>query len=527
MANVTGKVYKADGVAPAAAGGVQYTGCGKSYLAVIDTQGIFLFQNILLPCSSFTLYMEDAEGIGIGYASGSLGTGDSGKTVDVGTVILDDKAIAVAAVTPVNGTVDVPITSSVHISFSEKARASTITSANAYLKKGSATISSALAFDADGMGVTVAPAQPLTGMTLYTVYVTTGVTDLIGRQLLQTFTSTFTTIDNTPPAVLSVSPGNNATGTSQDAVVRVTFSETIDPAFTDGIKLLLNGTPISARLDLIQGGTVAALTPLSLLLTDSIYNVSVSGVRDIAGNQLVSPFISIFTTIDTIAPTVSALTTSGDLIKGNTVTVTATVDADTASVDFMVDGVLAFTDSTAPFAYSMPLAREGQAVVKAVARDQAGNRNPNSPWAKEISFTVAGDTAPLLTITAPAEENQVSTNTPVSVTVTATDDLLVSAVTLTAVMNGQTLLEQTKTNLTGKTFTPVFSFVVPFAATPGTSILITAQAKDSGGQTSAISQRTIVVKDGTAPTLSAITSPGISHKIQTRPDRRSAGHCHG
>lgn len=33
VANVTGTVLKADGTTPAAAGGVRYTGCGKTYLA--------------------------------------------------------------------------------------------------------------------------------------------------------------------------------------------------------------------------------------------------------------------------------------------------------------------------------------------------------------------------------------------------------------------------------------------------------------------------------------------------------------
>jgi len=291
-------------------------------------------------------------------------------------------------------------------------------------------------------------------------------------------------------------------------------------AFKDGIKLLLNGTALSAQLDLLQSSTVAALTPPGGLLPDTVYTVSISGVKDIAGNLMSGTFTSSFKTIDTIAPTVSSLTYTGDLIKNNILPITAVGDPDTASVDFFADGVLMFTDSTSPFAYSMPLTKEGPVTVKAVARDLAGNRNPNIPWARELSFTVVADTPPATSITSPAEGSQVSTNASVTVNVTSTDDLLAKEITLTAVMNGQTLLSQTKTSATGKTFSTTFSFTVPLTAAPGSSIVITAAAKDSGGQASAIAQRTLAVKDGTVPAIASITSPGQTAKY--RPGEQNA-----
>jgi len=516
VANVTGKVYKADSVTPAAGGGVRYTGCGKTYLRVIDTQGRFLFQNILVPCANFTLYMEDAEGIGIGWSGGSLTSANSGTTVDVGTVILDDKAIAVTSVTPITGSVNVPINTTIHIAFSEKAKASTVTSSNIYLKKDTAVIAGTLVLDADGMGVTFTPSQPLIGMTLYTIYATTGVTDLVGRPLVQTFTSAFTTVDSTPPAITFSSPAQNATNVAQDGVVRITFTEAIDPSFTSDIKLLLYGTQVNARLDLVQSGTVAILTPTGGLLTDTVYTISVSGVKDLVGNLLLGTYSSSFMTLDTLAPNVNSLTipANADLIKGNTISVTAATDADTAFVDFFVDGKLAFTDNTSPFVYLLPLTKEGSIVIKAVAQDAAGNRNPNIPWAKELALNVLVDTPPSMSITSPVEGSLVNTNAAVSVGVTATDDLLVSSITMTAVMNGQTLLDQTKTSATGKTFSPAFSFTVPLTAAPGSSIIITAIATDSNGQTSAISQKTIIVKDGTVPAITTLTSPGIANKYK-------------
>lgn len=359
VASVTGKVYKANGITPAAGGGARYTGCERTYQTTIDSQGRFLLSNVLVPCSSFTVYLEDAEGIGIGYAYGSLSTSDGGKTIDIGSVVLDDKPIAVASVTPVNGTVNVSVNTMVRIVFSEPVKPETVTSSTIFIKAGATVLSAELILDSDGAGVTLLPSETLNGMTLYTVYITTDLTDRAGKALHQTITSAFTTADDIAPTVASVSPADAATEAAQNSAVRITFSESIDPVSASGTKLLNGDVVVNTRLDLVQANTIAILTPLSALTADTIYTVSVNNVKDLAGNAILDTFTSTFKTIDTSAPIVSSMTSTGDLIRGNTVIITAEADEDAATIDFFVDGVLASTDNTIPFNYSMLLSKAG------------------------------------------------------------------------------------------------------------------------------------------------------------------------
>ena len=174
---------------------MKYTGCGKTYLTVIDSQGHFLFQNILLPCSSFTLYMEDAEGLGIGYSGGSLSVSDSGKTIDTGTVILDDKSIAVASVTPGKRLDRCFGQTTIHIAFSEQ-RENIDRHSGEHIPeaagRGNGRRAPSLSIRTE-WALTLTPSQDLAGEMLYTVYVTTAVTDGVGRRLQQNFTSTFRT----------------------------------------------------------------------------------------------------------------------------------------------------------------------------------------------------------------------------------------------------------------------------------------------------------------------------------------------
>ena len=126
VAAVTGTVLMADGVTPAVGGGVKYTdGANRTFTAVIDADGHFRFDNIPVP-ASFSLYMADAQDLGFNRAAGSLT--DNGQLFDVGTFVLDDQAITVAAVDPSGGTVDVPVDRVVTVAFSEPFDAATVNS---------------------------------------------------------------------------------------------------------------------------------------------------------------------------------------------------------------------------------------------------------------------------------------------------------------------------------------------------------------------------------------------------------------
>ncbi len=319
VAAVTGTVLMADGVTPAVGGGVKYTDSAeRNFTALIDADGRFRFDNLPVP-ANFSLYMADAQDLGFNRAAGSLTV--NGQLFDIGTVVLDDQAIGVTSVDPTAGTVDVPVDRAVTVVFSEPFDLASVNSGTVYLAQGTTKVACGYAIAGDHRSVTLTPNTPLTGFTLYKLVVTTGVKDLVGRPLPTTYVSTFTTVDNVPPAVTSVAPAAGAVQVPLDGVVRLTFSEAVNPAALDGIVLLQGGAPVAVRLDLVQEGRVAILTPLMQLAANQTYTVSVAGVRDLPGNVMAGSFSSIFATLDTIVPTVTALdlAAGSKLIAGNDV----------------------------------------------------------------------------------------------------------------------------------------------------------------------------------------------------------------
>ena len=371
------------------------------------------------------------------------------------------------------------------------------------LLKGTSQVSGILQIDADQAGVTFVPSQPLSGFSLYTVVVTSGLQDRVDRPMVQTFSSTFTTIDNVPPTVVSVSPANGTLQVAPEAVVRITFSETIDPNGLGGIRLLKGGTPVTGRLDLVQNGTVAVLTPHSALATNSSYSISISGVKDTVGNVLAGTWLGGFNTLDTIVPTVTSLSLAANarLIVGLTVTVSATVaDSDVARVDFYLDDQQIGSDNTAPFAANILLPKAGLNRVKAIAQDKVGNRGT----ATFLDLDVAADQPPTATILLPVEGSTVNTGSAFTVRVEGSDDIAVKEITLTA--SGAMTFSQTRT-VSGTPATADFTLTVPTSAQPGNAIVLSAAVKDGAGQTSSTVQRTVMVKDSIAPTLT-LASPG-------------------
>ncbi len=102
--------------------------------------------------------------------------------------------------------------------------------------------------------------------------------------------------DVTPPAVVTVSPANNATGVARTTAVTVTFSEPV--AANGGVTLTTatgTGTPVPATVS--ASGSSVTLTPLTPLAANTRYRVNVStAVQDAAGNALGAAFSSRFTT---------------------------------------------------------------------------------------------------------------------------------------------------------------------------------------------------------------------------------------
>ena len=185
---------------------------------------------------------------------------------------------------------------------------STVTSSTFTLRLGTSVIPGTVSFI--GSTANFTPLTNLQPGKLYTGTITTSVEDFVGNALESESSWSFTTsalADATPPAVLSVSPAQNATSVAVNNGLMVTFSETINPAtLTSSTFTLKRGTTTVAGT--VTGtGSTATFTPSAVLTSNTVYTASIStGVKDAAGNALASNYSWNFTTAvaDGTAPTI-------------------------------------------------------------------------------------------------------------------------------------------------------------------------------------------------------------------------------
>lgn len=102
--------------------------------------------------------------------------------------------------------------------------------------------------------------------------------------------------DATAPTVRSFAPANNATGVPRDVRPLISFSEPMDPASITAATVSIGGVPAAASYFTDSSGWRAQLTPSALLAANTAYTVTVSGVRDEAGNTLAGSVTATFTT---------------------------------------------------------------------------------------------------------------------------------------------------------------------------------------------------------------------------------------
>ncbi len=104
--------------------------------------------------------------------------------------------------------------------------------------------------------------------------------------------------DTSPPVVLTKTPDPGATGVPIAQAVTVTFNEAVNPSSISGSTFTLshNGTAVPATVDYSAVTGSATLTPSASLDPATTYNVSLSGLKDIAGNTAATPTTWSFTT---------------------------------------------------------------------------------------------------------------------------------------------------------------------------------------------------------------------------------------
>ncbi|MGE5664122.1 MAG: Ig-like domain-containing protein, partial [Deltaproteobacteria bacterium] len=164
---------------------------------------------------------------------------------------------------------------------------------------------------------TFTPSANLRYQTTYFATVTTGVTDLAGNALAETYSWSFTTCprpDTTPPTVTSTTPTGGASDVLASTNVRVTFSEAVSNVGPATFQLR-DGDGVAVPGVVTHGANTATFTPTASLAHLATYTATVTtGVTDLAGNTLAADFSWSFTTgevQDTTPPAVTSTTPTG------------------------------------------------------------------------------------------------------------------------------------------------------------------------------------------------------------------------
>ena len=146
------------------------------------------------------------------------------------------------------------------------------------------------------------PAIALAYSTSYTATITTGAKDLAGLPVLADYVWTFTTgavPDTTAPFVSASVPADGASSVAINATVSALFSEAMDPSTINTTTFTLKDSgnnPISGTVSYAAG--TATFTPAAALGSSVTYTARItSGVKDQAGNALLSDYTWSFTTV--------------------------------------------------------------------------------------------------------------------------------------------------------------------------------------------------------------------------------------
>jgi hypothetical protein len=325
-----------------------------------------------------------------------------------------------------------------HISatFSEPMLPSTVSEATFLLAQGATSIPGTVSYT--GKTATFAPAASLDFQTTYTATVTTGVKDLAGNPLQTNYVWSFTTgaePDTTPPTIVSTSPAANATGVPTNRGITVEFSEPVAIASVNTTTFTLRRGTTSIAGTVTASGTFASFTPTGGLVPSTAYTATITtGVTDLAGNALATPFRLDFTTgaaPDTTPPTV--LSTSPPPGAGNVpsnVSVSArfsepmspdSINGSTFTLlkgNTPVAGTVSYANNVATFTPSAPLDLNTSfaASISTGVKDLAGNNLASSMVWSFTTSANADTTPPTVASTTPAAgASSVSPTTTVTV----------------------------------------------------------------------------------------------------------------
>ena len=198
-----------------------------------------------------------------------------------------------------NGQLNVPVNSVFSMQFSKPMDIGSFNAVdvNVYGGPSGQVLPATVTWSADRTTIFIVPTSPPyagTGYRLESYYMT----DLSGNPQQNFnigFTTSFTTNTN-PPTVVNTSPENTETLVPTNSPVEVLFSEPIQPTSVGQVTLKTGGNAVAVTPSFGGGNQLLVLTSSLPLSENATYTLTITGVKDTAGNTMTTPVTNTFTT---------------------------------------------------------------------------------------------------------------------------------------------------------------------------------------------------------------------------------------
>ncbi|MFE4541267.1 peroxidase family protein [Arthrobacter sp. NPDC056727] len=214
-------------------------------------------------------------------AINSAGTGARSARTAVTTPRTEFVAPTITARTPAAGAKSVSQSNNLTVTFSEPV--ANVSTGTVVLRLGTSVVPATVSYNNATRTATLNPNANLVADRNYSVAVSS-VRDTAGNAIASTSWQ-FTT--GPAPTLVSVSPAISARGVSRTANVTARFSEAITGASTGTVVLRLGTTVIPAAVSYNNATRTVTLNPSVTLAANRTYTMSISSVRDLAGNPFV------------------------------------------------------------------------------------------------------------------------------------------------------------------------------------------------------------------------------------------------
>jgi hypothetical protein len=227
----------------------------------------------------------DVDGSPINSYQGSFRTAADTTTV----------APSLVSISPANGASGIAENPVVELQYNEPLNPATVNTNTVLLQNGNTgqNVAGTVTLDASGMFIRFVPAAPLTANVRYFPETTQAIQGVNG--LVQGFTTfnsfvTGTTTDTVPPVVTLVSPPDGFVGVPVNGDIHVRFNEVINPLTANAGTIQVSGagqTVIASSVSFSNSNQEVVLTPQEPFPDNTSMTITVSGVEDLAGNQVV------------------------------------------------------------------------------------------------------------------------------------------------------------------------------------------------------------------------------------------------